>query len=90
MDNKELRKHLQQLQDEIKKTSVVDEKGNELLRNLDGDIHKLLDRSEENPIQVHPSIVQRLKEARDHFEVTHTNLTERISVLLETLSNLGI
>lgn len=90
MDDKELRKLLLQLHDEIKNTQSVDEKGSELLRDLDGDIQDLLVRSEENPAQSHPSLVQRLEGALDHFEVTHPSLTTLISNLLDTLSNAGI
>ena len=47
MENEELRKLLQQLHDEIEKTQTVDEKGTEILSDLDGDIRALLERSEE-------------------------------------------
>jgi hypothetical protein len=90
MDNNELRKLLLQLHDEIRNTQSVDEKGSELLRDLDGDIQDLLERSEENPVQFHPSLVQRLEGTLDHFEVTHPSLTRLISNLLDTLSNAGI
>lgn len=50
MDNQELRKLLSQLHDEIKNTQAVDEKGSELLRDLEADISALLERSEENPV----------------------------------------
>ncbi len=49
MDNKIDRELLQQLHDEINKTQTVDDKGKELLRDLDGDIRELLERSEEHP-----------------------------------------
>ena len=90
MDNKELRKLLDQLHDEIKNTRAVDEKGSELLRDLEGDIRTLLERSEENPVQLHPSIVQRLEGALNHFETTHHDLTMLISKMLDSLSNAGI
>jgi hypothetical protein len=90
MDNKELRKLLDQLHDEIKNTRAVDEKGSELLRDLEGDIRTLLERSEENPVQLHPSIVQRLEGALNHFETTHPDLTMLISKMLDSLSNAGI
>jgi len=90
MDNKELRKLLDQLHDEIKNTRAVDEKGSELLRDLEGDIRTLLERSEENPVQLHPSIVQRLESALNHFETTHPDLTMLISKMLDSLSNAGI
>lgn len=90
MDDKELRKLLRELREEIKKTRAVDEKGRRMLISLDGDIHDLLEYPENNPVQVHPSIVQRFQGARDHFEVTHPGLTANISKLLNTLSTIGI
>jgi hypothetical protein len=90
MDNDELRKHLQQLHDEINNAGTVDEKGSELLRDIEGDINALLERSGENPVQVHPSIVPRLESALSYFEVTHPTLTTVISRLLDSLSNAGI
>jgi uncharacterized membrane protein YukC len=90
MDDNELRKHLLQLHDEIKNTQTVDEKGSELLRDLDADIQDLLERSEENPAQTHSSLIRRLEGAFEHFEVSHPDLTKAISNLLDTLSNAGI
>jgi len=90
MDNKIDRELLQQLHDEINKTQTVDEKGKALLRDLDGDIRELLERSGEHPEQVHTSIVQTLENTVSHFEVTHPELTVLVSKLLATLSNAGI
>ena len=90
MDNTELRKLLDLLHDEINSTRAVDEKGSELLRDLEGDIRSLLERSQGNPVQLHPSIVQRLEGALDHFEASHPDLTMLISKLLDSLSNAGI
>jgi Domain of unknown function (DUF4404) len=90
MDNKNSRKLLQQLHDEINNTQAVDEQGSEMLRDLEGDIRALLERSEENPVELHPSIVQRLQGALNHFETTHPDLTMLISKLLDSLSNAGI
>lgn len=90
MDNKKSRELLQQLHDEINHTQAVDDKGVELLRDLDVDIRALLERSEEHPVQVHPTIILRLESAVSHFEVTHPELTTLISKLLASLSNAGI
>lgn len=90
MNNKIDRELLQQLHDEINNTQTVDEKGEELLRDLDGDIRALLERSEEHPTQVRPSIVHTLESTLDHFEITHPELTALVSKLLDTLSNVGI
>lgn len=90
MDNEELRKLLHQLHDEIENTRTVDEKDSELLRDLEGDIRAILDRSEENPVQLHPSFIQRLEGTLYQFEATHPDLTMLISKLLDSLSNVGI
>jgi len=90
MDNQEINKLLEQLHDEIKNTQAVDEKGTGLLRDLEVDIHALLERSEENPSQLHQSSIQRLEDTLYHFEATHPSLTLLVSKLLESLSNAGI
>jgi len=90
MENQEIITLLQQLHDEIKNTRAVDEKGTGLLRELEVDIHALLERSEENPSQLHQASVQRLEDTLYHFETTHPNLTLLVSKLLESLSNAGI
>lgn len=90
MDDPKLRQQLEQLQAEIRQSRSVDEEGKALLRDLDADIHALLDRSREESSQVQPSFVQRLQESLSHFEVSHPSLTILISDLLDTLSNAGI
>ena len=90
MDNEEHRKLLEQLHDEINKTQTVDQKDVELLRDLEGDIRALLERARENPVEYHPSFIQRLEGALTHFEVTNPELTSLISRLLDSLSSAGI
>jgi hypothetical protein len=90
MDDHELRKLLEQLHSEIEKTKSVDEQGRELLRRLDADIRGLLTRSESERIQPQPSVIQRLEDGIDHFEVTHPVLTTMLSRMLDILSNAGI
>ena len=90
MDNKIDRELLQQLHDEINNTQCIDEKGSELLRDLEGDIRELLERSGETQMQVHPTVLQRLESALSHFEVTHPGLTALISKVVDSLSNAGV
>jgi hypothetical protein len=90
MENQELSKLLQQLHQEINTTQAVDEKGTELLRDLDKDIHTLLERSGETPVELNPINMQRLDDVIRHFETTHPSLTVLISKLLDTLNNSGI
>lgn len=90
MDDKEFDELLHQLHDEIQKTRSIDDKGSELLRDLDGDIRTLLERSQSAPLQLHPSIVQRLELAVNQFEVSHPDLTTLITNLLDSISSAGI
>jgi hypothetical protein len=90
MDNEEHRKLLQQLHDEINNTKTIDETEVELLRDLEGDIRALLERARENPVEYHPSFVERLHGAVNRFEVTYPDLTTLISKLLDSLSSAGI
>ena len=90
MDDQELRKLIEQLQAEIQNTHSVDEKGQELLLQLEAEIKELLDRKDVSVTPAHPSTLRRLEEGLDHFEVTHPDLTILLSKLLESLSNVGI
>ena len=86
MDNKELEKLLESLRNELQHTEGVDEKGLELLRGLDADLHHLLSHSEKAPA----SMLDRWRESVEHFEVTHPSLTQLLSDLMTSLSNAGI
>ena len=90
MDDQELRKLIEELQAEIRNTHSVDEKGQELLLQLEAEIKQLLGQTDMNVTPVHPSTLQRLEEGLDHFEATHPDLTNLLSELLEILSNVGI
>ncbi|HEY2981534.1 MAG TPA: DUF4404 family protein [Anaerolineales bacterium] len=87
MSDQKMRELLDQLHDEIAKADKVDEKGSALLRDLDGHIHELMERSDEKP---KPAAIASLEDSVRHFEVTHPELTMAISRLLDTLSNAGI
>ncbi len=90
MSNKELRKLLVQLHSEIDHTKKVDDKGRELLRDLNQDIAELLSRSEGSSLKPRAAMTQSLEDAIGHFEVTHPTLTAALSDLLNALSNAGI
>ncbi len=90
MDTGNFVKLLEQVQEEIKRTDAVDEKGAGLLRSLDNDIHDLLDKSEVEPDLIPKTDFQRVEDAFYHFEATHPKLTALLSRLLESLSNAGI
>ncbi len=90
MDDRDLRPLLEKLHTEIEHTDTIDQKGLELLRDLEGDIRKLLERTDRKAVQPAPSTVRRVEESIDYLEVTHPTLTSVLSQLLATLTNTGI
>ena len=90
MVDPELRELLENLDREIERTDSVDEKGEELLRDLSKDIADLLERSEKDNAQPHLRTLRQLEDTLEYFEVSHPDLTMIISKLLDTLSNSGI
>jgi hypothetical protein len=90
MDDQELRDLLKQTHAEIEKTQSVDQEGQALLRHMSADIRDLLDRSESGQLQLHPSMLQRIRTSIDYFEITHPGLTTALSKLLDSLNIAGI
>ena len=90
MEDQELRKLLEELHSEIEHTDTVDEKSQELLRDLNLDIRGLIERSEMDQTLLHPSVIRRLEETIASVEVTHPDLTILLTKLLAILSNAGI
>ena len=88
MADNNLSKLLEQLHAELDHTEAVDDKGRELLRALNADIEELLERSESGPSD--DSLLERLQESIDHFEVTHPALTSALSNIVSILNNAGI
>lgn len=90
MPDENLRKLLEQLHDELERAESMDEKGDELLRHLNADIKNLLKRSGKGKGPPDESVLERLEDAIDHFEVTHPTLTTMLSEIMTILSNAGI
>ena len=90
MEENELRKLLEKLHQEIEEADSVDEKGQELLQELQGDIQSLLDRSHQARVDAEPEVSRRLENSIAHLEQTHPTLTATLSQLLAVLSNAGI
>jgi hypothetical protein len=89
MNDQELTKLLEQLHSEIEKTTAVDEKGQELLNNLEMDIQKLLNRSQKE--QVPPvSSINRMQDTINYFEASHPTLTTTLAEIMTILGNAGI
>ncbi|MEI7845564.1 MAG: DUF4404 family protein [Chloroflexota bacterium] len=90
MDEQGLRNLLEQLHKELENTQSVDQKGRDLLRDLDDDIRQLLSRSGADQPNTEQSLFGRLEESISYLEVTHPTLTNTLSKILESLSNAGI
>jgi hypothetical protein len=90
MEEQELRDLLERLHSEIERHEPLDEKERELLEHLGMDIRELLARSGSEEIQPEPSLVVRLEESVEHFEISHPELTLLLDKLLAILSNAGI
>ena len=91
MTDQNLRELLERLHNELERTESVDEKGNEMLRHLDADIHNVLKRSgTKAEIDADEPVLERLQDTIDHFEATHPTLTTVLSEMMTILSNAGI
>ncbi len=90
MDDKKLRKLLEQLHAEIEKTDKVDDKGRVILQDLNKDISELLARTDGSALQPKPTFTRGLEDSVKHFEISHPALTMAISDLLTALNNAGI
>jgi hypothetical protein len=90
MVDPELNELLEQLHSEIENTETVDEKGQELLRDIGADIHDLLERSEGSHMQVRASTIQNLEDSIEYLEITHPTVTTILSRVLEILGGAGV
>ncbi len=82
-----LRERLDQLHAELAKTESVDERSREALESLLRDIQGLLEQSGAPP---HPSLKERLSQARRDFQESHPALSATLGRVADALSNLGI
>jgi hypothetical protein len=90
MDDRELRRLIEQLQTEIQNAQTVDRKDREILSQLESEIRELLARTGGKEAYSRPTTIRRLEDGVSHFEATHPALTNLISRLLDALSNTGI
>jgi len=89
MTDQNLRELLEKLHHELERIESVDEKGNEVLRQLDADIRNLLKRSGAK-VETDESMLERLQDSIDHFEATHPRLTMMLSEMMTILNNAGV
>ncbi|MFP5391474.1 MAG: DUF4404 family protein [Gammaproteobacteria bacterium] len=88
----QLKAHLQSLHASLSETGVVDEELRALLRQLDGDIHQLLQRRTEEPASVvpDPSLAGRSQALAARFAAEHPRMEPALRELGNILSSMGI
>ncbi len=87
MPKNKIRDLLEQLQDELELLNPLDKKGRDLLENISADINSLL---QDSNTQADESILKRLQDSIDHFNIEHPKLTMALSEIMSILSNAGI
>jgi|WetSurMetagenome_2_1015567.scaffolds.fasta_scaffold1718628_1 hypothetical protein len=90
MDTKFLKKELEDLQGELKKTRPDDQTQRELLQHLINDVQNALASSGQIEPELHDSLSDRLTQAIELFEISHPTLTAQMDKLLNILSSAGI
>lgn len=86
MNAKKLETLLEQVHAELQKVNQVDPESLRLLQDLEQDVQSLLKKSDVET----PSILERMQEAVERFEVEHPTLTTLLSEVSAVLSNAGI
>lgn len=87
MPKNNIRELLQQLQGELDQITPQDQKGRDLLESITTDINSLL---QDPNIQRDESVLQRMQDTIDHFNIEHPKLTMALSEIMSILSNAGI
>jgi len=90
VDNKSLKKELEQLHAELKNTQPGDQAQRDSLEQLINDVQDSLASSGEIDPELHTSLTARLTQAIELFEISHPLLTAQMDKLLEILSSAGI
>ena len=88
MTDPKLHELLEKLQKEMEQIEVTDEASRERLHQLEADIRRLRERTDEE--EDDEPMLERLQESIDHFETDHPQLTMLISQMMTILSNAGI
>jgi hypothetical protein len=90
MPQEDLKTTLQSLHGELLRHPDLDPESRELLTRLAEDIDEVLHPAAPPPEPGHESLINRVTEARQNFEVTHPRLAAIIGRIADGLSQLGI
>jgi hypothetical protein len=88
MEQQKLRELLDTLHQELEQVDSIDENTEVVLSNLRADMQRLLDEKG-GTADEDESLVERIKEALDHFEEGHPKLSLTLQLLLESLAKMG-
>jgi ElaB/YqjD/DUF883 family membrane-anchored ribosome-binding protein len=90
MDPKELNETLVKLRDELGRVDQTDETSRETLQKLDGDIHRILQSTGDDPTPHHQSLRESLEDSVEYIETAHPTLTALVARVIKALSDMGI
>ncbi|NMW19447.1 MAG: DUF4404 family protein [Chlorobiaceae bacterium] len=88
MEQQKLRELLETLHQELEQVDSVDKNTVEVLTNLREDISKLV-TEDVGAMHENESLMERMREAVDHFEAGHPKLSMTIQHVLDSLANMG-
>lgn len=88
MENEELRGSLEALRAEVDRLESGDREAKERLDRLISDIETKL--AEPENAEHHDTLVENVREAIAHFEVSHPRTTGVLNHIMVTLGNMGI
>lgn len=90
MDQEQLRRDLQRLDDEIAAAQPGDEKSTALLQKLRDDIRALLAHSGEPPSPHYQTVSETLKDSVYHFDASHPQLAKTMASVIDSLALLNL
>jgi predicted transcriptional regulator len=92
MPREKLNQSLKELQDELDRSERVDDQQAALLRELSGDIERLLESHEESKDDDSPleELNERITELAASFESDHPRLAATVRRVMSSLSAMGI
>jgi len=90
MDRSELRKTLEQVQDELANAESVDDKTRQLLTTLTDDIRRLSEQSGRASAESVEPLTDQVQDLVLQFESDHPRLTTALNQVAGALANLGI
>ena len=90
MDKRQLRDALQQFHTELENADSISDSDREMLKHLEKDIQSLLERDVNPSLQEGASLIERLNQAIEQFEIDHPGLTLVIGHTLAILSQEGV